>query len=104
MLRHLKNRWNIESNFQLLIIFFVFSITGSSALWVKKQLFGLVDFDDSLPFSLRLLLSILLITPIYQVLLILFGAALGQFRFFWELEKKMVQRFTFSRKTNSIQE
>lgn len=104
MFRQFKNRWNIESNFQLLVIIFVFSITGSGSLWVKKQIFGFIEFDDSLPFALRLILAILIITPIYQVLLILIGALMGQFRFFWAFEKKMIQRFNFNRKTNSIQE
>ena len=104
MLRRIKNRWNIESNLQLLIILVVFAITGSSSLWVKKLLFGFVGIDDSIHYLLRLFLNILIITPVYQVLLIMIGSVFGQFRFFWELEKKMIRRFSFGRKTNSIQE
>ena len=31
MLEKLKNKWGIESNFQVIIILIVFAITGSSA-------------------------------------------------------------------------
>ena len=101
MLRRFKNKWNIESNFQLLLIIFVFSITGSSSLWVRTQLFGLMGIDESVHIIIRIILSVLFITPIYQVLLVFIGAMLGQFRFFWAFEKKMIQRFNFNRKTNS---
>lgn len=101
MLKRFKNKWNIESDFQLLIIIFVFSITGSSSLWVRTQLFGLMGIDESVHIIIRIILSVLFITPIYQVLLVFIGTVLGQFRFFWAFEKKMIQRFNFSRKTNS---
>ncbi|RZL40902.1 MAG: diacylglyceryl transferase, partial [Pedobacter sp.] len=36
-------------------------------------------------------LYIILIFPIYQVLLVSFGSIFGQFKFFWEFEKKMLR-------------
>jgi hypothetical protein len=33
-----------------------------------------------------------LIFPIYQVLLVFFGFIFGQFKFFWNFEKKMLSR------------
>ena len=38
MLERLKSRWNIQSNFQLLIIFIVFGITGSASVALGKPL------------------------------------------------------------------
>ncbi|HCO85018.1 MAG TPA: diacylglyceryl transferase, partial [Arenibacter sp.] len=35
---------------------------------------------------------ILLIFPIYQFLLVIYGWLFGQFKFFWEFEKKMLSR------------
>lgn len=32
------------------------------------------------------------ILPVYQVVLLMYGALFGQFRFFWEFEKRMVRR------------
>ena len=38
MLKKIKNRWDITSNFQLLKIFVVFGITGSTAAWISEPL------------------------------------------------------------------
>ena len=38
MFRNFKNKWGIDSNFQLLKIFIVFGITGSTAAWVSDPL------------------------------------------------------------------
>jgi hypothetical protein len=35
-MKELKKRWKIESNFQLVIIFIVFAITGSTSAWLSK--------------------------------------------------------------------
>ena len=34
----LKKRWGISSNFQILKIFIVFGITGSTAAWISEPL------------------------------------------------------------------
>ena len=97
-MKKIKKRWGIESNLQLAVIFIVFAVTGSSAVYVAKpflQWVGLQseNFGDSwwgpwVYWTLR----ILIIFPIYQVLLVFFGWVFGQFRFFWNMEKKMLRR------------
>lgn len=97
-MQKLKERWGIQSTLQLLVIFTVFAITGSSAVYVAKPFLKWVglqpdNFGDSwwgpwVYWSLR----ILIIFPIYQVLLVLFGWIFGQFKFFWNMEKKMLRR------------
>jgi hypothetical protein len=94
----LKKRWGISSNFQLIIILIVFSVTGSTAVYVAKPFLTWVGLHKgSFPeawwgawvyYSIR----ILIIFPIYQVLLVLIGALFGQFKFFWRFEKKMLHR------------
>ena len=106
-MQKLKARWGIHSNFQLLIILVVFAITGSSSVYVAKPFLQYVGLEAgnfsegwwgaTVYWTARLLL----IFPFYQVLLILFGWLFGQFRFFWNFEKKMLQRmglgFIFSK-------
>ena len=97
-MKKLKERWGITSTFQLIVIFFVFSITGSASLFVAKPFLQWVglhpeNFKGSwwgpwVYWTLR----ILVIFPIYQVLLVFFGWAFGQFTFFWNMEKKMLRR------------
>ena len=96
-MKRLKEKWGIESTFHLIIIFFVFSITGSLALWVAKPLLSLIGVEKNLlsPWIFWPV-RILIIFPIYQVLIVIIGAIFGQFRFFWNFEKKMLSRLGFN--------
>jgi len=97
-MQKLKQRWGITSNFQLIIILIVFAITGSSSVYVAKPFLEFINLNrDSFPETwlggtLYWTLRILLIFPFYQVLLVLFGWIFGQFKFFWDFEKKMLSR------------
>ena len=96
-MKRLKEKWGIKSTFQLIIIFFVFSITGSLALWVAKPLLNLIGVEkNSLSPWIFWPVRILIIFPIYQVLIVIVGAIFGQFRFFWNFEKKMLSRLGFN--------
>lgn len=97
-MKSLKKRWGITSNFQLIIILVVFSITGSASVYVAKPFLNWIGFGrESFPDAwwsgwLYWTLRILLIFPFYQVLLVFFGWLFGQFSFFWNFEKKMLSR------------
>jgi hypothetical protein len=97
----LKKRWGIDSNFQILIIFFVFAITGSSAVRLAGpicEFFGV--YKETSAWFVYWPARILLIFPLYQLLLVAFGWIFGQFSFFWKFEKKMLVRMGFSRFLN----
>jgi hypothetical protein len=88
----LKQRWGIDTNFQLTIIFIVFAITGSASAWLSKPFcfwLGITKSDLGYWFTP---VRLILIFPIYQVLLVLIGFLFGQFKFFWAFEKKMLKR------------
>lgn len=92
VMSRLKAKWEIESNAQLIIIFIVFAVTGSTASKIAAPVvhfFGI--YSETYPI-LYWPLRIILIFPLYQVLLILFGWIFGQFKFFWTFEKKMLKR------------
>ena len=97
-MKKLKKKWGITSNFQLIIIFLVFSVTGSLALWVAKPILNFVELDKSAVSPwIFWPIRILIIFPIYQVLIVIVGALFGQFQFFWNFEKKMLYRLGFKR-------
>lgn len=104
----LKNRWGIYSNWQLIVIFIVFGITGSSSVFVAKPVLELVGLDRT-AFSpdfwwggfFYYALRLILIFPFYQILLVAFGWIFGQFKFFWEFEKAMLSRMGFSKFFNN---
>ncbi|MDO4879751.1 MAG: diacylglyceryl transferase [Capnocytophaga sp.] len=92
-MKRLKEKWQITSNVQLAIILVVFAVTGSFSARIAKpfcQYIGL-DFNELNPFF-AWILRLIIILPIYQILLLIIGSLLGQFRFFWEFEKKMFRR------------
>ncbi|RRQ48547.1 diacylglyceryl transferase [Maribacter algicola] len=97
-MQRLKQRWGIENNLQLIIIFFVFAITGSSSVYVAKPFLDLIglqqeNFPETWWSTIAYwTLRILLIFPFYQVLLVVYGWIFGQFKFFWTFEKKMLKR------------
>lgn len=84
----LKSKWNVQSNFQLLIICVVFAITGSASLWVSKPVLNWVGLNDDVRPIIRIPLRILMIFPVYQVMLIIVGTLFGQQAFFLGLMKK----------------
>ncbi|MDC6405467.1 MULTISPECIES: DUF6787 family protein [Maribacter] len=100
-MQKLKKHWGIHSNFQLIIIFIVFAITGSSSVYVAKPFLDVIGLDqDNFPDTwwspiVYWTLRILLIFPFYQVLLVAYGWLFGQFKFFWTFEKKMLKRMGF---------
>lgn len=97
-MKKLKERWGITSDLQLVIIFIVFSITGSSSVFVAKPFLHWLGMDaEHFPDAwwgqtLYWVLRMLLIFPFYQVLLVVYGWLFGQFKFFWAFEKKMLSR------------
>jgi len=97
MFKKLKNKWGIKSNFQFWLVFCIFGITGTSMLFLKPPVFAFFGIDHSIPTVLYVLLYILIVTPMYFITLLIIGSIFGQFRFFWEFEKKTFFSF-FKRK------
>ncbi len=88
---HLKQKWGIKRDIDLLLILLVFAVTGSSVLKVGDWLLGWTGLKEELPRSLYIIVYAVLIFPVYQVLLLAFGFIFGQFHFFWEKEKKLLK-------------
>lgn len=89
----LKKRWGIDSNFQIVIIIIVFSVTGSAATRLAAPLTEFIGLDRATTDPwLFWPVRILFIFPMYQILLVVFGWLFGQFTFFWSFEKKTLHR------------
>lgn len=71
----------------------VFAVTGSSAAKLASPLTTFLGITiESTSAWIYWPVRVFLIFPIYQVLLVFFGFIFGQFRFFWNFEKKMLSR------------
>ena len=91
----LKKRWDIESDWQVAIILLVFSLTGFTFIFISPyidELFGLSDDD---PLWLKIVVFVVVTLPIYNVLLIIWGTLLGQYRFFKNFIIKFFSRILF---------
>ena len=78
----LKKRWNIESDWQVAIILLAFTLTGFSTLYVHKLVDQMLGIDESSPFIYKVLVFIVIVLPVYNILLIIYGSLLGQYKFF----------------------
>ena len=93
MLKRLKERWEVQSNFQLFVIFIVFAITGSMSVKLGQPILDYLNITkENYGVFLYYLFRIVLIFPLYQALLLFFGTVFFQFKFFWAFEKKMLRK------------
>lgn len=94
MLSKLKNRWGINSNVQILKIFIVFGITGSTAAWISEPICNFFGINtENLNILIYWIARIILITIVYQFILIFVAFIFGEFKFFWRFVKKFLHLF-----------
>lgn len=97
----LKQRWGIEHNWQIAVIFIVFAITGSTASIIGKPILAFLNITpESFTTVGYWIIRIILLFIMYQILLVSFGWIFGQHKFFWNFEKKMLRRFGFFKEKN----
>lgn len=87
----LKHRWNLTSAWQVIVILIVFACTGTTVLLLKRPLFSYLFPDGEKPWWASTTYYILIL-PAYNVLLLAYGFVFGQFKFFWEFEKRFFSR------------
>ena len=84
----------IESFFQFVLVMIELAITGSLSLIVTVSLFEVLNLNvDSFSPLVFWPLRIIFIFFVYQVLLLIIAIPFGQFRYFWQFEKKILSRF-----------
>jgi|TARA_B110000444_G_C18517438_1_gene445067 hypothetical protein len=104
MLKKLNEKWGISTPFQMVIVFIVFGVTGSVAAKISGPIISILPIED-LPAIIYWPLRLLIIFPVYQVLLVLFGFIFGAivsvftfkkdkfiFNFFFNLSLKMSKK------------
>ena len=97
----LKLKWGIESNFQIILILIVFAITGSLSLVVSDPMLNFIGLEkESVSAWIFTPLRLIIVFPVYQVLILIVGFVFGQFKFFWQFEKKMLIKMGFSKYFN----
>ena len=93
MIKYLKDKWNLKSNFQLVIILIVFAITGSGSLYISKPLMEFLSISsENMNLYLYWILRFFIVTVVYQFFLLLVAFVFGQFKWFWNFEKKILKK------------
>jgi len=85
----LKAKWKIESDLRFWKILVGFAITGTSSAMLTKPIRGWISANYDLAVWQAITFRILLVLVVYQILLLVVGAVLGEFKFFYGFEKKM---------------
>ncbi len=91
-IERLRARWKLKSAAQVVIVLLVFACTGFTILFIKKPVLNWLagEQGDS---TLATVLYYIFILPLYNIILLGYGFIFGQFRFFWEFEKRFMERF-----------
>ena len=94
----LQKRWGVSAP-QVFVILLVFACTGFSVMFLKRPIVGFFTEggEKSLLFSI---IYYILILPVYNLILLIYGFIFGQFKFFWEFEKRMLRRLMGKGKTS----
>ena len=90
----LSNKWVLTYKWEMIRVFLVFAITGSSSMYIGRPIINLLGITkENLNPALYWILFIIFGLIFYQIFLVFFGWLFGQFEFFWNFEKKMLRRF-----------
>lgn len=93
ILQRIGKKWGITSRWQLFLIMLVFALAGASVIPARHLIFAMFGFTAETPTVWKILTWLIFVFPLYQAFLLLYGFLLGQFRFFWEKEKRMFSFF-----------
>ncbi len=94
-LNRLQTKWKLDSLFQVVMVLVVFACTGFTILFIKNPIldfFG-IERGGGQGF-VNTILYLLLVLPLYQIFLLIYGFIFGQFNFFWEKEKQIFRRIS----------
>jgi hypothetical protein len=91
-MQRLGQRWGVGP-VRVVLILVVFACTGLTVMFLKRPVVGYFTENGEQPLLFSVLYYILIL-PFYNLVLLVYGALLGQFRFFWAFEKRFFARIT----------
>jgi energy-coupling factor transporter transmembrane protein EcfT len=90
MFQNLKKKWKVNSG-QLFLILCTFAITGTLTAYISRSITSWVGFDDQTFWGWKIILRLVILLFGYQVIILIVSFFFGQFKFFWNYEKKILQ-------------
>lgn len=98
-MERLKTRWGLANMTDVLIVLIVFALTGTTVLLLKKPVLEFFKTNPEHDWMVSTVYYILIL-PIYNLILLVYGFIFGKFNFFWDFEKRMFSRM-FGKKQKS---
>ncbi|UZD21981.1 DUF6787 family protein [Algoriphagus halophytocola] len=89
-LQRLQTKWKLDSLLQVVLVLVVFACTGFTILFIKNPILNFFGVEKG--GFVNTILYLLLVLPLYQIFLLIYGFIFGQFKFFWEKEKQIFRR------------
>ncbi|MBP6625082.1 MAG: hypothetical protein KA198_07910 [Chitinophagaceae bacterium] len=97
MLEKLQQRWKV-GGVQLILILCVFAITGTLTAYLSRQIIFWVGLTPESPLWQRAAVRGGMLIFGYQFIILLVSIPFGQFKFFWNYEKKILRRLGLMKK------
>ena len=99
ILEKLKKRWDVQHNWEILVILVVFALTGSSTVYFYGFIKEWIGILPETNFLVKSLAFLFLGLPVYNILLIIWGKIFGQGVFFQRFVREFtLKMFPFLRK------
>lgn len=96
--KRLEKKWIVDYKWEMIRIFTVFAITGSSSVFVSKPIMKVIGITkENLNVFVYWLLYIIIGLIFYQILLITIAWIFGQYEFFKGFLKRLVKRIGLGR-------
>lgn len=92
----LGKRWGVGPG-RVVLILLVFACTGFTVMFLKRPVVALFTEEGDQPLLFSILYYILIL-PVYNLILLVYGALFGQFKFFWAFEQRFFGRILGGRK------
>lgn len=102
----LQQRWKLNSLKQTLLVLLTFACAGTTVAYIARMANHWMGFDQNTEWYLKFLVKLFIFLIGYQIVILAYGFLFGQFKFFWNYEKKILnwlgRIFGSSDKTDGI--
>jgi hypothetical protein len=88
----LQARWQVKNAWQVILILVVFACTGFTVMFLKRPILTFLAGEEGNTTTATVLYYIFIL-PLYNIILLVYGFIFGQFTFFWQFEKRFMERF-----------
>ena len=94
MLLFFQKIFKTNSTYQLVVVFLVFAISGSLSVFVSEPVLDFLNYKEFISSNIfQIIIRILIIFPIYQIILLAVATVFGEFKYFWNFEKRFWKKF-----------